>query len=157
MKKIITFMFLLLLPLFSFSSDIKDLNLKTLDAKVKKLDSYKGKTYVKLWASWCPVCLATMDHTLELSQDKNKDFNVTTIVSPGHAREQREESFKKWYNGTDWEKLEVLMDLDGKMINKVALRGYPTNVFIDSKGKIVRTVAGPLSNAQIKKIMSTIK
>lgn len=155
--KNLVLLLLIFVSSISLSENLENIPFKNQKNEIKTIKDYKGKTYVKLWASWCPICLVTMDHTLELSKDKNKDFNVITIVSPGYRREMNEASFRKWFSGTDWTELDTLMDSQNITVKRTKTRGYPTNLFLDSKGEIARVVYGPLSNEQIKQEMSKIK
>ncbi|CAM3246790.1 redoxin family protein [Streptobacillus felis] len=156
MKKIII-MLMLIFSSLTFSGDLDNIVFKDQKGQVKTIKDFKGKTYIKLWASWCPTCLYTMDHTVELSKEKNLGFNVISVVSPTKKGELNEEDFKKWFKGTDWTALPVLMDNQGSLIKKARLRGYPTNVFIDSEGNIAKVVTGVISTKKIKEEMSKIK
>ena len=86
MKKILTVLLLFLSPL-SFAQEkvsLADISLKTLDNQTVFLSQYQGKPlYIKMWASWCPICLAGLAEIDDLSAEKNLDFNVITIASPG--------------------------------------------------------------------------
>lgn len=86
MKKILTALLLFLSPL-SFAQEkvsLADVPLKTLDNQTVSLSQYQGKPlYIKMWASWCPICLAGLAEIDDLSAEKNLDFNVITIASPG--------------------------------------------------------------------------
>ena len=68
---------------------LADVPLKTLDNQTVSLSQYQGKPlYIKMWASWCPICLAGLAEIDDLSAEKNLDFNVITIASPGQKNEQ---------------------------------------------------------------------
>lgn len=156
--KNIFILLLLLISSVSFSENLENIPFKNQKNQIKTIEDYKGKnTYVKLWASWCPICLATMDHTLELHRDKNKNFNVITIVSPGYRGEMNEGNFRKWFSGTNWNELDTLMDSQNITVKRTKTRGYPTNLFLNSKGEISKIIYGPLTNKQIKSEMEKIK
>ena len=60
---------------------LADISLKTLDNQTVTLSQYQGKPlYIKMWASWCPICLAGLAEIDDLSAEKNLDFNVITIA-----------------------------------------------------------------------------
>ena len=43
----------------SSSKKVVEASFKTFDGKTVNLSDYKGKkVYIKVWASWCPTCLA---------------------------------------------------------------------------------------------------
>ena len=55
-------------------------------------------TLVKFWASWCPLCLGTLQETQDWHNDpKFSDFNIVTVVSPNHLGENPTRPFKVWY------------------------------------------------------------
>ncbi|CAM3254079.1 Thiol-disulfide isomerase or thioredoxin [Streptobacillus ratti] len=155
MKRILA-IFLLMLSTLSFSGSLDDISFKNQSGQVKKISDYKGKTYIKMWASWCHVCLATMPHTVELSKEKNLGFNVISVVSPGKNGELKEKDFKKWFKSTGWTELTTLMDDKGELIKRARLRAYPTNVFLDSRGNISKVIFGAMSSKRIKEEMSKI-
>ncbi|KDB49542.1 redoxin family protein, partial [Glaesserella parasuis] len=112
MKKIMG----LLLMLFSFNAfaeenkNLADIQFKDLDNNIVSLEKYKGKNvYVKMWASWCPICLAGLAEIDDLSADQNKNFEVITIVSPDKKGEKSTEKFIEWYKGLDYKNVVVLL------------------------------------------------
>lgn len=157
MKKLIATI-MMFLGSFVFAGDFSNIMFKDFNGKAVNFKKYEGKkTYVKLWASWCPACLSSLPEFANLSKS-TKDFNTVSIVFPGIKGEQQEEDFKKWFTRTDfYGKFDLLFDLKGDVFKKVNIRAYPFNVFLDSKGNIVTTRIGVLSSEQIKKIMSEIK
>ena len=60
MRKILIALLLFLSPL-SFAQEkvsLADISLKTLDNQTVTLSQYQDKPlYIKMWASWCPICL----------------------------------------------------------------------------------------------------
>lgn len=59
-------------------------------------------TLIKLWASWCPLCLSELAQTETWATDP--DFakaNLTTLASPGQLGEMPLDEFKVWYAGLD--------------------------------------------------------
>ena len=78
-------------------------------ARPTRLSDYKGKkVYLKFWASWCSICLASLPDTDEIAKDAGDDYVVLTVVSPGHKGEQAEADFKNWYKGLDYKNFPVL-------------------------------------------------
>ncbi|WP_109427641.1 redoxin family protein [Aggregatibacter kilianii] len=157
MKKIIA----LLLMAFSVNSfaegenSLKDVQFKDLNNNVVTLDQVttKGKpVYVKMWASWCPICLAGLAEINELSADQSKNFDVITIVSPGAKGEKETQDFIEWYKGLDYKNIIVLLDEKGETLKRAKVRGYPSSVLLDADLNILKTVPGHLGKAQIKQL-----
>lgn len=47
------------------------------------------KVYIKFWASWCSVCMATLADTDMLAGSDDKDFVVLSVVAPGFGGEMK--------------------------------------------------------------------
>lgn len=114
------------------------------------IDSNKP-TLVKFWASWCPLCLGTLEETESWRKDKAfAGLNVISVASPGHLNEKEASDFKQWYAGVqaDYPKLPVLIDSSGSLINQLGVQVYPSWAILDKKGNLVRLVKGNLTNEQ---------
>ena len=136
----------------SLSGTFQDIHGKTY-----KLEDLRGKkVYIKFWASWCSICLASLPDTDELAKEAGDDFVVLTVVSPGQKGEQSEEAFKKWYQGLDYKNLPVLLDPSGKLLASYGVRSYPTQAFIDKEGKLVKTQPGFMDKETILQTLKNI-
>ena len=134
---------------------VTDFALTGVDGKTYRLSDYKGKkVYLKFWASWCSICLASLPDTDELAKEASDDYVILTVVSPGQKGEQSEEAFKKWYQGLDYKDLPVLLDPSGQLLASYGVRSYPTQAFIDKEGKLVKTQPGFMDK---KTILQTLK
>lgn len=122
---------------------VADFKLTGVDGKTYHLSDYKGKkVYLKFWASWCSICLASLPDADEIAKEAGDDYVVLTVVSPGHKGEMGEADFTKWYQSLDYKNLPVLLDPSGKLLENYGVRSYPTQAFIDSQGKLVKTQPG---------------
>ena len=137
--------------------EVPDFELMGVDGKTYRLSDYKGKkVYIKFWASWCSVCLASLPDTDELAKEAGEDFVILTVVSPGQKGEQAEGDFQKWYQGLDYKNLPVLLDPSGKLLASYGVRSYPTQAFIDKEGKLVKTQPGFMDKASIVETLKSI-
>lgn len=135
-----------------------DFTLTGVDGKTYKLSDYKGKkVYIKFWASWCSICLASLQDTDELAGAQGEDTVVLSVVSPNHNGEKSEEDFKKWYQSLDYKNLPVLVDPSGQLLKDYGVRSYPTGVFIDREGHLVKTQPGFMEKEAIEKTLNDIK
>ncbi|MBK0347278.1 redoxin family protein [Aerococcaceae bacterium zg-ZJ1578] len=136
-----------------------DFSLEGVDGKTYSLSDFKGKkVYLKFWASWCSICLATLNDTEELaSKVDDKDYVILTVVSPEQLGEQSTEDFKKWYSGLDYKHMPVLIDPSGQLIKEYGVRAYPTAALIGSDGVLVKTHAGFMDKTAIESALSEIK
>ena len=153
MKKLIAILTIMLgFSMTSFGSGtLQGVQLKDINNKTVSLDKYKGKkVYIKMWASWCPICLSGLNEINSLSADKNKNFTVITIVSPGIKGEKSTDKFIQWYKGLNYRNITVLLDEKGIVIKKARIQGYPANIILDSNLNIISTSQGHMNIEQIK-------
>ncbi|MDP8162472.1 redoxin family protein [Pasteurella skyensis] len=146
--------FSLLLLVLSFNlyakTNLANTPLKDLSGNQVTLKQYKGKSvYIKMWASWCSICLAGLDEIDQLSANPNKDYAVITIVSPGYHGEKETAKFIKWYKGLNYKNITVLLDENAKVVKEAKVRGYPSSVFVDQNLNIQKVIAGHLTISQI--------
>lgn len=133
-----------------------DINEKYLDGKEFKLSELKGqKVYVKLWASWCSVCLAGLEDADTLST--NKDFKVISMIAPNHNNEKSLNDFKTWYEKLGYKNLPVVVDEDASVFKELGIRAYPSYLVIDSEGNVAKKGVGHLDNNKIIEMMKTVK
>lgn len=154
MKKLLS-IFLMAFSLNAFAqTHLADVQLKDLNNQPVTLSQYKGKpVYVKMWASWCPICLAGLAEIDDLSAEKDRNFEVITIVSPDHKGEKDTADFIEWYKGLEYKNITVFLDEKGEIIDKARVRGYPFNLFLDSDLNLKKTVPGHLGAEQISKFI----
>lgn len=153
MKRIISFLIIILSfnILAAGGNSLNGIQLKDINNNTVSLSKYKGKkVYIKVWASWCPICLSGLHELNSLSGEKNKNFEVITIVAPGQKGEKPKDKFIPWYKGLNYKNLTVLLDEKGEVLKKAQVRGYPSNIILDANLNIVKVLPGHLSSAQIK-------
>ena len=151
MKKLLS----ILLMAFSLNAfaetNLADVQLKDLNNQFVFLAQYKGKpVYIKVWASWCPICLVGLAEIDDLSATTDRNFEVLTIVSPAHKGEKSTQDFIEWYKGLEYKNIKVLLDENGKIIDRTQVRGYPFNLFLDGDLNVKKTVLGHLGAEQIR-------
>ena len=137
--------------------EVPDFELTGVDGKTYRLSDYKGKkVYLKFWASWCSICLASLPDTDELAKEAGDDYVILTVVSPRQKGEQAEEAFKKWYQGLDYKNSPVLLDPSGQLLASYGVRSYPTQAFIDKEGKLVKTQPGFMDKKTILETLNSM-
>ncbi|EHJ57321.1 hypothetical protein HMPREF9318_00026 [Streptococcus urinalis FB127-CNA-2] len=133
-------------------------SLQGVDGKKYTLSDFKGKkVYVKFWASWCSICLSTLPDTTKLAKNATSDLVVLSVVSPNHNGEKSESDFKKWFKTLDYKALPVVLDKTGKVLSEYGVRSYPTQVFIDKEGNLVKKHVGYMSEKEVKETLNKIK
>lgn len=152
MKKLLAILFMALSFSAFAETNLADVQLKDLNNQTVTLAQYKDKPlYVKMWASWCPICLAGLEEIDALSAAQDRNFNVITVVSPDNKGEKESADFIEWFKGLEYKNIQVLLDEKGELIDRLHVRGYPFNVFLDNELNVKKTVPGHLGEEQIRK------
>ena len=106
-------------------------------------------TLVKLWASWCPLCLSELQDTQSWSSDP--DFagaNLVTIASPGVLGELKTAAFQAWYAGLNYPHLPLRLDPSGQLIKALGIKAYPSWAVLDAQGQLARVIKGSINKSQ---------
>ena len=112
------------------------------------LDTNKP-TLVKLWASWCPLCLSELGQTEQWVKDADfAGVNLLTVASPGVLGEQPLAAFTDWYSGLDYPQLPVRMDSSGELVKRLGVQVYPSWALIDQQGQLARVIKGSINKSQ---------
>ena len=156
LKKMFFGIMMLLMGAVAFGAemDLSKVTLKDVNGMNYSFGKDGKPTYVKFWASWCPICLSGLEDIDNLSKEK-KDFEVVTVVSPGLVGEKKTEDFKKWYKSLGYKNIKVLLDEKGELTKILNVRVYPTSVVVNKDGKVEKVLPGHLEKAEIKKLFSS--
>ena len=138
---------------------VKEFNLQGVDGKAYRLSDYKGKkVYLKFWASWCSICLSTLEDTNELAKEEaGKDYVVLSVVAPTFNGEKSEADFKNWYQSLDYKDFPVLLDSKGELLKEYGIRSYPSALFINSDGTLAKSHIGYMNKEDILKTLENMQ
>ena len=155
LKKLFFGIMMLLMGAVAFGAemDLSKVTLKDVNGMNYSFGKDGKPTYVKFWASWCPICLSGLEDIDSLSKEM-KDFEVVTVVSPGLVGEKKTEDFKKWYKSLGYKNIKVLLDEKGELTKMLNVRVYPTSAVVNKDGKAEKVLPGHLEKAEIKKLFS---
>lgn len=153
LRKILLIILLILGYTLSYGKEksFSNIKLKDIDGKEYIFGASGKATYIKFWASWCPICLSGLEELDKLSV-KDREYEIVTIVSPGKKGEKNSADFKKWYKSLEYKNIKVLLDEKGDSLNLVNVRVYPTSTVLDREGRVQKIIPGHLSNSEIEKI-----
>ncbi len=133
-----------------------DVTMFDIDGNEWNLAQLGQKAVVKVWASWCSICLSGMDEYNTFASEYT-DAKVLTVVSPGMYGEQRKEDFIEWFKSLDdYENTVVIMDEEGLLINSLGIRGFPTYVYIDFAGIVQSSAIGHQQTADVIAALESI-
>lgn len=115
-------------------------NLTDADGNATTLASYSGKLLlVNLWATWCGPCVKEMPTLDALQQEMGSArFTVLPISLDRGGRRQVEAFFAK--NGITH--LPMVFDPTGSSMAALTVRGLPTTLLIDGKGREIGRLEG---------------
>ncbi|WP_051979612.1 TlpA disulfide reductase family protein [Edaphobacter aggregans] len=114
------------------------LKLKSEDAKVVTLDSFRGKpVLLDFWATWCGPCVAALPKLAQIYQEaKDKGLVLLTVDQDEEPNTAAEFLAKKgfvWLN---------FHDGDGEIEKLVGRSGIPRTMLVDAQGKVVYDTEG---------------
>lgn len=115
------------------------------------LESLKGKPVIlNFWASWCVSC---REEAVELEKFWKQHGGDIAVV--GIAIQDEMESAKKF--AAYFRKTYILgLDLDGKAAIDYGVSGVPETFLIDKDGIIRHKEVGPVTAAQLEKLLNKI-
>jgi peptide methionine sulfoxide reductase msrA/msrB len=114
------------------------------------LANYNGqKIVVKVWASWCSICLSGLEEYNELSKTY-EDAVILSMVAPNKNNEMSADDFSEWFSAlTEYQDITVLYDQEGTLLDSFNIRAYPSYVYVNTAGEVAHVAIGHQSNEQI--------
>lgn len=111
---------------------------------------YGRPTLIKLWASWCPLCLSELEKSNQMVEDARfQEINFVSVVSPNSLGERSPQNFQKWYNKLNYPNLPVLIDTKGSLVKMLGIKVYPSWVLLDKEGNVKKVIEGSLNELQL--------
>src|SRR5712691_12625104 len=109
------------------------------DGNPASLADFKGKpVVVNLWATWCQPCLKEMP-SLDRLQSQLDGKLAVAAVSEDRAGADRVGTFVA---ALGLQKLKIYLDPKSDVGHAFNVRGLPTSIVIDAKGRVVGRVEG---------------
>lgn len=125
---------------------------KVLQPPAVSLADLKGKpALVNFWASWCDPCREEAASVASFARSLHGQANLVGVDytdQPGPAR-----AFIRKYGWT----FPILSDPDGVAGARFDFSGLPTTVVLDSQGRIVETLRGPQSEADLHQALAAAR
>jgi cytochrome c biogenesis protein CcmG, thiol:disulfide interchange protein DsbE len=112
------------------------------------LASLRGKpALINFWASWCEPCREEAPQLRQLQRSLGDRGNLVGVDYTDKADAGR--AFVRRYGWT----FPILEDADGVYGARYHLSGLPTTVVLDSRGRIVETLRGPQTAADLREAL----
>ena len=141
------------------SSAWKNVVLTDLDGEKHRLSELKGQpVYFEFWGSWCDSCVADLDQLSEVAAEHAQigDVQVVSVVTPGFYGERDTEAFVEWArrNGVS---VAVWMDTNCSLATHLNVSAFPTSVFVNSSGDIVKIRLGAIDRDELESMLSSLE
>lgn len=134
--------------------NLKDIIFEDLNGEQISFKELKERNiYLKVWASWCPICLAGLEEIDKLSKEK-KNFDVVTVVTPGINGEKNKKAFKEWFEKQEYKSIVVLFDINGDLLKSNNIKVYPSSIVVNKNLEVEQVIIGNLEYERIKGIFS---
>jgi len=109
------------------------------DGKPASIADFKGKpVVVNLWATWCQPCLKEMP-SLDRLQSQLDGKLAVAAVSEDRGGAERVGPF---VTAMGIQKLKIYLDPKSDLGHAFNVRGLPTSIVVDAKGRVVGRVEG---------------
>lgn len=124
-----------------------DFQLASIDGRQVRLSDYRGKAVLlNFWASWCGPCKVEMPWFTEL-QDRYRQqgLEVIGVAADNEGSDKIKNFVEKMHV-----KYTILLGTDQVSDAYGGIQGLPTSFYIDRDGRIVKQVAGLISEDEIE-------
>lgn len=115
-------------------------NLEDLNGKKVHLKKYRGQiVFLNFWATWCGPCKEEMPSMEALYQKFRERGFVFLTISVDYEKKKKVKEFIDKHHYT----FPVLIDSKCLTLDLYGVKGIPTTILIDKKGRMVGRAVGP--------------
>lgn len=136
----------------------KNVVLTDLDGNKHRLSDLKGTpVYFEFWGSWCDSCVADLGqlHEVYAEHAAAGDVVVVSVVTPGFYGEREQDDFVAWARDADVE-VPVWMDVNCSLATHLNVSAFPTSVFVNSGGDIVKIRLGAIDRDELESLLAEL-
>jgi thiol-disulfide isomerase/thioredoxin len=128
------------------------LQLGDLDGRAVDVESLRGQpTVINLWATWCGPCR----HEMPVLVEAQRTMPQVRFVFADQGESAG--AVKQFLQAQPLTLQHVLIDENLQLSNYYNVRGYPTTLFIDARGRLRDTHIGELSRATLAERLQRIE
>ncbi|MDU4960600.1 MAG: TlpA disulfide reductase family protein [Sporomusaceae bacterium] len=138
-------------PGFTVGKAAPALALTALDGSSFSIDRTGGILVLNFWASWCPPCREEMPELERFAASHKQDIRFAAVNLQESPETVRDYLTRHQYS------MPVLLDPDGKAAAAFGIRAIPTTLVIDAGGVIRFRKSGPVSAAELERIVGELK
>ncbi|MDB4192684.1 TlpA family protein disulfide reductase [Candidatus Pelagibacter sp.] len=121
----------------------QDVIFNDINQKDVNLDDFKGKLIIlNFWATWCLPCREEMPSLDELQSNNNLSNLKILPINIGREDISKSEFFFKELNIKN---LDIYFDAPITLAKKFSLRGVPTTILFNKKGKEFARIMGSIN------------
>jgi len=121
--------------------EIKELKFKDFNLNDVDLTNKKGNIMIlNFWATWCVPCKKEMPSLEQLS----KLYPEITIY-PINLEKPNQDKTKNFFESININNLNIYFDPEFKLVKSFNMRGVPTSILIDKKGKEFARIIGEIN------------
>ena len=118
--------------------DIKELEFKDFNLNVVDLTNKKGNIMIlNFWATWCVPCKKEMPSLERLSK-----LYPEISIYPINLEKPNKEKINLFFENLNIKNLNVYFDPEFKLVKSFNMRGVPTSILINKKGKEFARIIG---------------
>jgi len=120
----------------------KDIIFKDIDQKKVNLDDFKGKLIIlNFWATWCAPCKEEMP-SLDYLQSNIKLNNLK--IFPINIGQEDASKAQLFFKELNIKNLDIYIDAPITLAKKFSLRGVPTTILFNKRGKEFARIIGSI-------------
>ncbi len=130
-----------------------ELSGRELDGGIFNLREHRGQiVVVNFWASWCVACVQEAPSLSTFAwHERNRGVVLIGVVFNDTLSSAR--GFESHYGSL----YQSLIDPKGIMANSYGVSAPPTTFVIDRRGRVVVTLLGPVSAAQLYSVIARVR
>jgi len=133
-----------------------DFTVEDAEGNAVKLSDFFGKPIVlNFWATWCPGCVSEMPEFNAVYEELGGEVNFLMVDVVDGQRETKETGAR--YIADQGYAFPVYFDTEQEAALAYGVMFFPSTIFIDQDGYVVKGVQGPLTEASLREAIALMQ